>query len=200
MTVCRLDRVDYEQAYIYYGKPDKEERRCDDVHFPDICAFYVSKFGEHKLSCDSKVCGSSRVQMGCINPNMGKISEWTDLSKETIVITMEKAVETSRKNGFGFLFLRCGNILQVLTFPPVLQEVEGGDNRKQISVNVISMDSLSRPHFYRSLPRAVEALRKIRNNFKISATALDFQNFQAIGEQTFDNLRPFFCGVVKGKF
>lgn len=131
---------------------------------------------------------------------MGKISEWTDLSKETIVTTMEKAVETSRKNGFGFLFLRCGNILQVLTFPPVLQEVEGGDNRKQISVNVVSMDSLSRPHFYRSLPRAVEALRKIRNNFKISATALDFQNFQAIGEQTFDNLRPFFCGVVKGKF
>ena len=131
---------------------------------------------------------------------MGKISEWTDLSKETIVTTMEKAVETSRKNGFGFLFLRCGNILQVLTFPPVLQEVEGGDNRKQISVNVISMDSLSRSHFYRSLPRAVEALRKIRNNFKISATALDFQNFQAIGEQTFDNLRPFFCGVVKGKF
>lgn len=193
----RLDRADYEQAYKYYGKPDKEERRCDDVHFPDICAFYVSKFGEHKLSCDSKICGSSRVQMGCINPNMGKISEWTDLSKETIVTTMEKAVETSRKNGFGFLFLRCGNILQVLTFPPVLQEVEGGDNKKQISVNVISMDSLSRPHFYRSLPRAVEALRKIRNNFKISATALDFQNFQAIGEQTFDNLRPFFCGVVK---
>ncbi|XP_022800581.1 uncharacterized protein LOC111338367 isoform X2 [Stylophora pistillata] len=193
----RLDRAGHEQADKFYGKPDKEERSCDDFYYPDICSFQVTKSGEHKLSCDSKVCGSSRVQMGSINPNMGKISEWTDLSKETMVTMVGKAVEMDRKSGFGFLFIRCGNILQVLTFPPVLQKVEGGEKRKQISVNVISMDSLSRPHFYRSLPRTVEALRKIKNDFNIQATALDFQIFQSIGEQTFDNLRPFFCGVVK---
>lgn len=48
--------------------------------------------------------------MGCINLNMGKIFEWMDLLKEIIVIMMEKVVEMSRKNGFGFLFFRCGNI------------------------------------------------------------------------------------------
>ena len=176
-----------------------EERSCDEVNYPDICSFQVTKSGYNKLSCDAKVCGSSDVKMGSFNPNMGKISEWTPLSKKNITETVQKAVETNRKNGFGFLFIKCGDVLQVLTFPPIFQKVENGGNRKNINVNVISLDSISRPHFYRILPRAVEALRKISNDPNIKATALDFELFQSVGEQTFDSLRPFFSGVIKGK-
>ena len=199
-TFSRSDKVGCEQAYQDYGYPGHvEERSCDEKNYPDICSFQVTKLGDNKLSCDAKVCGSSRVEMGSINPNMGKISEWMPLSKENIIITVQKAVERNRKNGFGFLFIRCGDILQVLTFPPMLQKVEAGGNRKNINVNVISLDSISRPHFYRILPRAVEALRKISNDPNIMATALDFELFQSVGQQTFDNLRPFFSGVIKGK-
>ena len=33
----------------------------------------------------------------------------------------------------------------------------------------------------------------------IKATALDFELAQSIGQQTFENLRPFFSGVLKGE-
>ncbi len=130
---------------------------------------------------------------------MGKITEWTPSPKETITATVQEAVITNRKNGFGFLFIRCGVILQALTFPPMLKKVEDGGNRNGINVNAIMLDSISRPHFYRILPRAVDALRKIFWDRNIKATAMDFELFQSVGQQTFDNLRPFFSGVMKGK-
>ena len=61
------------------------------------------------------------------------------------------------------------------------------------------LDSISRPHFYRTLPRATEALRKILQDPSIKATAMDFELLQSVGQQTFDNLRPFFSGVMKGE-
>ncbi len=130
---------------------------------------------------------------------MGKITEWTPLPKEAITATVEQAVDTNRKNGFGFLFIRCGYILQALTFPPMLKKAENGSNRNSINVNVIMLDSISRPHFYRILPKAVEALRKISWDRNVKATAMDFELFHSVGQQTFDNLRPFFSGVMKGK-
>lgn len=112
--------------------------------------------------------------------------------------TVQNAVETNRRNEFGFLFLRCGNLLQVLIFPPMLQKLKDGRDRHNINVNVILLDSISRPHFYRSLPRTVDVLRKISRDPSFKATTLDFELFQSVGQQTFDNLRPFFSGVIQG--
>ncbi|KAJ7387804.1 hypothetical protein OS493_001148 [Desmophyllum pertusum] len=93
----------------------------------------------------------------------------------------------------------CGSNFQVLTFPPILKKVEDGKSRSGISINVIVLDSISRPHLYRTLPRAVEAFRKINQDPNIKATAMDFELFQSIGQQTFENLRPFLSGVLKGE-
>ena len=60
------------------------------------------------------------------------------------------------------------------------------------------LDSISRPHFYRTMRKATEALKKISEDPTIKATALDFELVQSIGQQTFENLRPFFSGVLKG--
>ena len=193
------DKEGCEQAYQYYGHPGHvEDRSCDEVYYPDICSLQVTKSGEHRLSCDAGDCGSSRIEIGSINPNMGKISEWTPLSKRTMALTVQKAVETNRKNGFGFLFLRCGSLLQVLIFPTILHKLKDSRERHKINVNVILLDSISRAHFYRSLPRAVDVLRKISRDLSIKASSLDFKLFQSVGQQTFDNLRPFFSGVIKG--
>ena len=94
---------------------------------------------------------------------------------EKFTATVQKAVETNQKNGFGYLFIKCGNILQSLTFPAKLMKAEDGDRRKNINVNVIVLDSVARPHFYRILPRSVAALRKIAQDPRIKATALDFE-------------------------
>ena len=130
---------------------------------------------------------------------MGKVTDWIPTSKEIINGTVQEAVETNQKNGFGFLYIKCGDILQSLIFPPILKKVENDSERNNINVNVVVLDSVARPHFYRILPRSVAVLRRITQDPDIKATALDFELFQSVGQQSFDNLRPFFSGVIKGK-
>ncbi|KAJ7389022.1 ligand-gated sodium channel [Desmophyllum pertusum] len=55
----------------------------------------------------------------------------------------------------------------------ILKKVEDGKKRSGININVIVLDSISRPHFYRTLPRAVEAFKKINEDPNIKATAMD---------------------------
>ena len=131
---------------------------------------------------------------------MGKaVSDWKPLPKDTLTSAVQEAINTNLEKGFSFLFLRCGSIFQALSFPPILKKVEDRKSKGAININVIMLDSISRPHFYRILPRAVEALRKITQDPNINATALDFELVQSIGQQTFENLRPFFSGVLKGE-
>ena len=161
--------------------------------------FQVTESGDNKLSCDAKVCGSSDIQIASVNPEMGKaVSDWKPLPKDTITAKVQEAIATNLERGFSFLFLRCGSNFQALTFPPTFKKVEDGKSKSSINVNVIMLDSISRPHFYRTLPRAVGALRKITEDPNIKASALDFELDQSIGQQTFENLRPFFSGVLKG--
>ena len=130
---------------------------------------------------------------------MGKVTDWIPTSKETITGTVQEAVKTNQKNGFGFLYIKCGDILQSLIFPPILKKGENDSDRNNINVNVVVLDSVARPHFYRILPRSVAVLRRIAQDPDIKVTALDFELFQSVGQQSFDNLRPFFSGVIKGK-
>lgn len=199
-SLVRPSRLGCAQAYRYYGRPGHvEDRKCDETRYPDICSFEETKPGYHELLCNAEVCGSSDVEMGSVNSEMGKVTQWTPVSNETITTAVEEAVKTNRENGFGFLYIRCGDILQSLTFPPILQKAENGSERSNINVNVIVLDSIARPHFYRILPRSVAALRKIAQDPEIKVTALDFELFQSVGQQTFDNMRPFFSGVIKGE-
>ena len=135
---------------------------------------------------------------------MGKaVSDWKTLPKDSLTASVQEAVKTNLEKGFTFLFLRCssifGSIFQTLTFPPILKKVEDGQPKRGININVIMLDSISRPHFNRIMPRAVGALRKIVQDPNIKATALDFELVQSIGQQTFESLRPFFSGVLKGE-
>ena len=211
LSVCfkfslRPDKNGSEQIYQHYGQPGRvDDRKCDETHYPDICSFQVTESGNHKLSCDAKVCWwQSDIQIASVNPEMGKaVSDWKTLPKETLTAAVQEAVKTNLERGFSFLFLRCGtkfgSIFQALTFPPTLKKVVDGKSKRSIDINVVMLDSISRPHFYRIMPRAVEALRKIVQDSKIKATALDFELVQSIGQQTFENLRPFFSGVLKGE-
>ena len=200
VSFLRPDRHGIKQIIEHYGPLGLiENRTCDDTHYPDICAFHYTESGDQILTCDPKVCGSSAVQIASVDPKMGKaLTKWKLLSKEQIDQTVQKAVKTNLERGFSFFFLRCEEIFQVLSFPPVLKKVDGGKKRTKINLNVILLDSISRPHFYRILPKAVKALHDISHDPKIQATALDFELLQSIGQQTFENMRPFFCGVVEG--
>ncbi|XP_022796506.1 uncharacterized protein LOC111334958 [Stylophora pistillata] len=154
---------------------------------------------EDIVSCDVKVCGSSEIQVASVDPQMGKaVDVWERLPKDNLTYKVHKAVKTNLEKGFTFLFLRCGSIYQALSFPPIFQKNKNDENREAININIIMLDSISRPHFHRTMPKATEALRKIKEDSTIKATSLDFELAQSIGQQTFENLRPFFCGVLKG--
>ena len=176
-----------------------EDRKCNETHYPDICLFKETKPGHHEITCNAEICGTSDVEIGSTDPYMGIITKWSPYSRKLLTATVQKAVETNRKNGFGYLFIRCGNILQSLIFPPILKKVKDGTERSNINVNVIVLDSIARPHFYRILPRSVAALRKIAQDQEIRVTALDFELYQSVGQATFDNMRPFFSGIIKGE-
>ena len=139
--------------------------------------------------------------MPSVDPEMGKaVSDWKALPNDAITATVQEAIKINLEEGFSFLFLKCGSIFQVLSFPPIFERVENSNWRSGINVNVIVLDSISRPHFYRILPRSVQALRDISHDSNSKATVLDFELAQSIGHQTFENMRPFFCGVLKGEF
>ena len=196
----RPSRVGCAQAYKYYGLPGHiEHRKCHETRHPDICSFKKTKSGNHRLLCNAEVCGSSNVTIGSVNAKMGKVTDWIPTSKDTITVTVQEAVKTNQKNGFGFLYIKCGNILQSLIFQPILKKVENNSVRNNINVNIVVLDSVARPHFYRILPRSVAVLRAISQDPDIKATALDFELFQSVGQHSFDNLRPLFSGVIKGK-
>ncbi|XP_022808588.1 uncharacterized protein LOC111345563 [Stylophora pistillata] len=153
---------------------------------------------QHIVSCDVKVCGSSEIQVASVNPQLGKaVDDWETLPKDNLSYKVQEAVKTNLEKGFTFLFLRCGYIYQALSFPPILEENENAKGRSAINVNIIMLDSVSRPHFYRIMPKATKALPKIKEDSTIMATFLDFELVQSIGQQTFENLRPFFSGVLK---
>lgn len=194
------DKVGQEQILKFYGSPGLlKEPKCDDTRHPEICSYQLTKLMEHEVSCHPKVCGFSEIQVASVDPQMGKaVDVWETLPKDTLTYKVQEAVKTNLERGFTFLFLRCGNIYQALSFPPVFKENENAKGINAINVNIIMLDSVSRPHFYRIMPKATEALRKILEDSTIKATFLDFELVQSIGQQTFENLRPFFSGVLKG--
>ena len=177
-----------------------EDRKCDEAHYPDICSFQETRPGHHKLFCNAEVCGGLDAKIASTDPERGVITKWRPSSLKTLTKNVGKAVETNRQNGFGYLFIRCGNILQSLIFPPILQKDNEDSRKSKINVNVIVLDSIARTHFYRILPKSVAALREIAQDPKLKATALDFELFQSVGQATFDNMRPFFSGIIRGEF
>ena len=57
------------------------------------------------MSCDVKVCGSSKIKMASVNPQMGKaVDDWETIPKEKLTYKVQEAVRTNLENGFNFFF------------------------------------------------------------------------------------------------
>ena len=178
----------------------------------DICSinetWRTSPEGELEIHCDLTPCKGHPVTVTGIHPLEGIV----DKEKEQHSFVTSKELEdflahfvivnTLRK--FNFCFLHCKTrhkkyISQILTFPPLL-EIENSEflpsekDPNLINLNIVVLDSVSRAHFYRSLPRTVETLRAIVYNNSINATALDFELLQSSAPYTFHNIRAFMSG------
>jgi len=184
------------QINKFFGSPRDpiDTKKCPGTQHNDICWFT----NETKLDCSSKVCGSSTISLGRRDLKDGHITSWNPITP----FSTDKVwsfVQATLKEGDTFCFMKCGSILQALVFPPelFLKKNDKKDDKK-ININVVVMDSISRPHFYRMMKKSVNAFRDVVYNENIPATALDFELFQSIGTSTFENIRAFFSGFFVG--
>lgn len=72
-------------------------------------------------------------------------------------------------------------------------------NSTKLNFNIIFIDSVSRHHFYRSLPWTVKAFESINENRNIGRSKdflLDFELVQAVKSRTFETLQALFSGSI----
>ena len=100
-----------------------------------------------------------------------------------------------------FCFLRCSikqelntTQKQILIFPPIIEK--SPNSAPGININIVVEDAVSRAHFYRSLPKTVNALRDVVHDSSVPATVLDFEKYQSYDSSTHSNIRRLFAGAT----
>lgn len=118
------------------------------------------------------------------------------------------AAKESTYEGFNFLFLQCANeeeniepyetIGQLLLLPPTklvsTKEKRTHKYSEDFNVNIVLLDSVSRSHFYGSLPHTIEKINYVNKNS--DTEILDFELFQSIHGHTVENLHALFTGQL----
>ena len=144
-------------------------------------------------------------------------------SEKALQYSLDKISTRTMKQGYGFLILQCveSNITNLSDFKT--NHSRSDDNQRdffgelviitrtnygphpeykrkrknnKININIVLLDSLSRSHFYRSLPKTIKMFEQINSDRKTSAEILDFELFQAVHGHTEQNLHALFTGNV----
>ena len=188
-----------EQAYDIFGSASELPiEECSETKYEELCTFRAGKNPQtHHLECDWSICFPRRPYIGEVNSTYGIVVRWR-YSPSRVMI--KEIITRSIKNGFYFVFFKCGGLKQVLKLPHRPKMSPSRKGSKRINVNLILIDSISRPHFYRSMPRSIEALRHVVYNRSIPATVLDFELLQSVSQHTMDNCRPLYSGVTAGEY
>ena len=136
-----------------------------------------------------------------MDPEFGKVTSWISIDiQDKDKVTQKLRVIASQNH--DFVLMRCASNTwteRALVFPPVLKKSSDKRSVDKLNINIVILDSISRFHFYRVLPKTVKTMRSIIYDKSIPSTVLDFEMFQSIGQSTFDNIRPLFSGVHAGK-
>ena len=171
----------------------------------NLCRMEKTPRGYPKVECHTTSCGSADIiSVGFIDPRDGSLS-WRHFS---FLQDVEKALNNYIQSApaidyFPFAFLRCDEFwnptakTQLFLLPPRGATAEKSRDKfhvNAINVNIMLIDSVSRPHFFRSLPQTVNAFRSINAN--TSALVLDFELFHSIKHRTYENINALFSGEL----
>lgn len=169
--------------------------RCEEPTEKDLCTItdkYRSNINAQvKVRCDIRRCGNP-VYVVSLDPETGQLEEqgkWHKFTYKTeIESKLPSVIIQTSQNGFNFCFVQCVRnntsqlIRTVLSFPPVLGVTNSkGPKPVNLDINVVVLNSVSRAHFYRSLPETVATIRNVVYDNSITASALDFEFLQSFG-------------------
>lgn len=160
------------------------------------------------VKCNLSACHQdNNIQLFIVDPLKGNylvLDLPGTISDSTINDVVEDAIIKTQENGFNFLFIDCfgvnnrENISQLLTFLPKEDIFRSKEKHKgnKVNVNLILLDSISRPHFFRSLRKTVFFLRQKALDPSYKSHLLDFESFQAIHGHTHENEHALFGGKL----
>ena len=169
--------------------------RCEEPTDKDLCTItdkYRSNINAQvKVRCDIGRCGNP-VHVVSVDPETGQLEEqekWQKFTSKTdIEGKLPSVIIRNSQNGFNFCLVQCVRnntsqfIRTVLSFPPVLGVTSShGPKSINLDINVVVLNSVSRAHFYRSLPETVATIRNIVYDNSTTASALDFEFLQSFG-------------------
>ncbi|KAG0726675.1 hypothetical protein GWK47_036067 [Chionoecetes opilio] len=175
--------------------------------------FCATVFGQ--ISCESPVqCTKLLHYVGVFDETEAK-TKWKRVNPKDLKNFVQK--EVTKNSYFGFLFIKCTNASMDNFEQPNYSEDYVNDSsesytqlflypkkstpgRKGLDVvgypniNVVMVDSLSRPHFYRSLPKTIGLFEDLYE--KKHPEVFDFQFVQAVKQRTYESLEALFSGYV----
>ena len=196
------------KEYELNSKPLKCANGESQVH---LCLFRAANLSANQskqsVECETSPCGTNPVYVLEFSSIFGILEEgplWKRFfTSRGLENYLKRYTNKTSSPGFNFYFLLCvrkertGFIEQLMTFPFVHETFDEtlNDDINSINLNILVLDSVSRPHFYRSLPETVKSLRDIVQFSSYSATVLDFELLQSSAAYTFHNIR----GLMSGK-
>ena len=205
-SACRLPKVGQEACSFAKSvfSTDPNNQTCNSTQM-NLCKMEKTPVGFPNIECHTTSCGSSDIiSVGFIDPQDGSLS-WKHFSfLQDVEKTLKNYIQTTSTDAyFPFAFLRCDEFwnptakTQLFILPPrsaTADKKQWKSQIKPININIILIDSVSRPHFYRSLPETVKSLRTI--NSHSSSLVLDFELFHAVKQRTFESINALFSGEL----
>ena len=193
--VCRFTQSDglelLAENYLYPGD-NPVKKKCSESTVV-ICT--VSGYlGSTEVSCANNPC-SNTVKVGSLIKETGQI-QWEDVNPSKLEKFIQGFVLEKLDEMYPFFYLKCGDspATQFVFIPLALSSNSSNANKKDINVNILFLNAVSRRHFYRSLPKTIAAFRNINLNPKSTSNVLDFELYQALGAKTQKTLFEFITG------
>lgn len=212
-TTCRHHKPktkDCTQANKAYKRRTKLRKCKGDKPIQDLCVFRERWRSSSDMMinarCDLSPCGEHPVHLIPIDNDFGilaSMEKWLEFSSaETLENYLPGFVAKHSIFGLQFCYLRCRKprakvfIKQILSFPPIMGNVTSSYSDDLINFNFINLKSVSRSHFYRSLPKTIQTMRRIvRNTHNNNATVLDYEMLQSTAPDSYHSIKGFLSGM-----
>ena len=188
-----------------------EIRKCQDQKSPPniLCKVNETKsnysYTNLEIKCKFSVCDRTKKMFIEYMDNKDGLMKKYEIPKNSndseIELMIRKFADDSRKQDLPFLFVNCTGVdatvvSQILTFLPLLPPLKDNTHRHKININIFLVDSVSRPHFYRSFPETISYLKDIEADSQYPAHVFNFELFQAVHGHTNENERALFNGSL----
>ena len=191
-----------EKAY----KIDEKLQTCKDNNNEIYCAINSeNQSGEIKFVCNNKHKCDLYTIYSLDWSNGGEVMLHKAQNISYLESLMEKYALKMINQNIYFLFIQCirepnyPSRTQLIILParPKKQKQMRGN---KLNINIVLLDSLSRAHFYRSLPVVIEMFNDINKGIVSNAEIIDYELFQSVHGHSAENFHALFTGKLLPKY